>query len=107
MITASHSFCKKIGQAGEGNEVTEKMNKFYEGDASFGIPSNIHDYVHSLFTKIYVEYSCDNKVRVFVPKDEDELIDQFNSDLNELLLQLKQKNSALAQKLARYHRSNL
>ncbi|MFW5438820.1 hypothetical protein [Paenibacillus apiarius] len=88
-------------------EVPKGMSKFYVGFSENGIPLNITELIHSLFTKAHVEYTPEGKVIVYVFDEENEKIDKFREDVKQLLLELSKENSVLAQKLARYHRISL
>jgi hypothetical protein len=83
------------------------MKKFYEGASNFGIPQNIHDFVHASFTKVETDYTADNKIVISVPEDEDRQISDFNEGVKKLLHELKAHNGVLADKLARLHKFNL
>ncbi|WP_010500612.1 hypothetical protein [Paenibacillus elgii] len=86
---------------------TTGMKKFYEDYCIGDIPRNVSLLVRSLYTKVHVEYLPNNRVSVFVPVEEDVIIDKFHEEVRKLLLSIKDENSGLAEKLARHHHIKL
>jgi hypothetical protein len=80
-----------------------KMKIYYEGNSSMGIPQNILNDVHSLFSNHKIEYLDGESARVIIPEKEEEMIKSFRNEVRQLLLNIKKENSVLAMKLARYH----
>lgn len=67
------------------------------------IPNNIETDVKVSFTKYEVEYKSDRTVVVKVPREEWELVKSFRNQARGLLKELAEKNSVLADRLARCH----
>ncbi|WP_335528212.1 hypothetical protein [Neobacillus niacini] len=90
-----------------GEEAVKEMKVLYEGDANWGIPKNIKEFASESFSRLEIEYTKENNVRLSVPLREDEMISKFRSDVRDLLLALAKENSVLAEKLARYYKIKL
>lgn len=81
------------------------MMNYFEGKTLTGlVPDNIENDVKSIFTVYEVCVLPNKQVIVKVPKVEYEKVAEFNDKVKKILLQVKEKNSVLAEKLARRHR---
>ena len=83
-------------------EKRSEMIAYFSG-ATFtsDVPENILNNVREIFTKFEIEYLPDGVVVVKVPKDEMEIVEKTRYDIYQIIIAVKEKNSVLAEKLAR------
>lgn len=83
----------------------EKMAIYFERKTGGEVPQNILNNVINTYSKFSVEYLKGGAVILKVPEEEQEIAKQFRDNVTRLLQEIKEKNSVLAEKLARRYDS--
>lgn len=82
----------------------KKMVLLYENTDTFlGVAKNIEYYVKDHFTT-YKVVQDSSGTKIFVDEIEKQIVDNFYAQLRHLLLEVKEKNSLLYEKIARLFR---